>query len=797
MNRLLRAVGSLFSYLVRRSGLASFWRAAPPIFLRAGTALYTKFKLGINRFGTLVLSFFTPASEEDPDNPGYARNRWKKILIFGAIIFFLIVSTTQLLFQGPRANIPIANNLLILFLLNINILLLMVMVVLVGRNLVKLYMERHGRVFGSRFQTRLILSFVMLTLIPSVLLFIVASGLITNSVDNWFSETVENSLKDSLEVAEKLYQQSEQAVSEKADRIAELIKEKRMLEPENSIYLKNTLKRYMRRSGVETGVVFDTNFNEIVHIGEKLKDAGLPQSFDDELIKRLESGEIISETQMLGRNSLVVSLAPITTMSGRFSGALLLVDSIDRSLVEKVNAITTTFDEYKQLKLQRFPIKAVYEVTLLLMTLIILFAAIWYGFYLAKDITVPINELAEATQKVTEGDLTVRLVERSDNEIGFLIRSFNRMTEELGTSRFRLESSHTELVKINLELDQRRKYIETILAKIATGVISIDNRGRITTCNPAANSILKIKDPEPLGKYYEDVFDPVQLEPIRQMLREMGRKEKDSIETETHLSIDGVQLTLIVHTSTLMDAGRHFLGVVVVFDDLTNVINAQKTSAWREIAQHIAHEIKNPLTPIRLNTERLRRMYLQDKATFRKIFDNSTGIIIEEVEVLKNLVDEFSRFGQLPEAKPTQVSLHTIINDVVNLYRGSKPDVLITTSFDPSIGLVRLDKEQMHRAFRNLVENAVDAVGTQGAITIRTSHDDSGKRVLIEIIDDGPGIDVKNHDKIFLPYFSTKKKGTGLGLAIVNRIVADHEGQIRVKNRSPHGTVMAMELPAA
>lgn len=752
-------------------------------------------KLGFAGFVSSVLFLFMPSREEGQKFSDSGARR-KKILILGAVILFLIVSTTEILFQGPRANIPIANNLLILFLLNINILLLMVMVVLVARHLVKLYAVRNKRVFGSRFQTRLILSFLTLTLIPSILLFIVASGLITNSIDNWFSETVEKSMRDSLDVAEELYMRSEKDVSERAASLAELIREQRMMEPENRTYLENTLKKRMRGSDVETAVIFDENFSEAVRIGEKPVTAALPNDFDELLIKRLRSGEVISKTELLGNSSLVVSLAPITTMSGKLVGALLLIDSIDRSLVEKVNAIAETFDEYKQLKLQRFPIKAVYEVTLLLMTLVVLFVAIWYGFYLAREITVPINKLAEATQKVTEGDLTVRLEEKSKDEIGFLIRSFNRMTEELETSRSKLEFSHYELVETNLELDRRRKYIETILAKIATGVISIDSRGRITTCNHAAISILKIQQTEPRGRYYEDVFEAVQLEPIRNMLREMGKAEKDSIEAETKLVINGVQLTLLVHTSTLRDAERRFLGIAVVFDDLTDVINAQKTSAWREIAQHIAHEIKNPLTPIRLNTERLRRMYRQDKAAFDKIFDNSTGIIIQEVDVLRKLVDEFSRFAQLPEANPSMVSLHSIINDVVNLYRGGNPEVTIKTAFSPSIGLVRLDKEQMHRAFRNLVENAIDAVGPQGIIEIHTSRDENDERIIIDVMDNGPGVDVQNHDKIFLPYFSTKKKGAGLGLAIVNRIVADHEGRIHVKNRSPRGTVMVMDLPA-
>ena len=732
----------------------------------------------------------------DPEISPKAKGRRKKIVMAVAAFLFIALTSAEFLITGPRANIPIANNLLWLVLLNINILLLVAMAVVIGRNLVKLYLDRHGRVFGARFQTRLVLSFLTLTLIPSALLFIVASGLITYSVDNMFSAPVEKSLKDSLEVADRLYQQSEQAAKEKTKALAELISERGMLEPGNLTFLTATVKRKMNEYGAEAALVLDSGMIEIVRLGGLRAAISLPGTIDGERLSRLMSGEAISETSIDKSDSLVISLAPIKDSSSAFIGALLMVESIDRSLVAKVNAITRTFDEYKQLKLQRFPIKAVYEVTLLLITLIILFAAIWYGVYLARDITVPIRKLEEATQKVTEGDLTVRLEEKSGDEVGFLIRSFNRMTEELETSRTKLESSHTELQEINLELDRRRKYIETVMTKVATGVISIDGKGRITTCNPAAISILKLEGGEHLGEYYKEVFEPIQLEPIREMLRRMGEREKDSIEEEIKLVIDGVPKTLLVQSATLTYARKQFMGVVIVFEDLTDIISAQKTSAWRDIAQHMAHEIMNPLTPIKLNTERLRRNFKQDRKVFDKIFDDSSHVIIQEVEVLRNLVDEFSRFAQLPEADPTMVSLHNVITDVVNLYKDLHPDITLTTRFDPSIGQVRLDKEQMHRAFRNLLENAIDAVGDSGAVEISTARDMKGKRIKIEISDDGPGINVGDQDKVFLPYFSTKQKGTGLGLAIVNRIVADHEGRISVKDRSPHGTVMAIDIPA-
>ncbi len=726
------------------------------------------------------------------------RNRIILALLAGA---FILGSSFQLVFYGPRANIPIANNLVILFLVNINIILLLVVGTLVGRNVIKLFFERPKTAGVKKFQTKLVISFATFTAIPSILLFFVASGLITFAIDNWFNETVEKSLKDSLEVAESLYESSEQAVSIKASKLAQLIKEKRMLDENNLVFLRNTVDRTMDEYAVDQIIVYDNNMEELVSVSVEGFDINLPRFVDDARLARLQEGETITESEILKGSSRAFSMAPVLGAGGGGAGKILagtvfITDSLDRPIVEKISAITKTFDDYKQLKLQKFPIKAVYEVTLLLVTLLIFLASIWYGLYLAREITVPIRNLAEATEKVSEGDLTVKLESNSSDEIGVLINSFNRMIEELGTSRSSIEASNKELLEVNLELDRRRQYIETVFAKIATGVISVDSRGRITTFNPSARKILKIKVDDPRGAYYEDLFDPVHLEPIRALIREMSKSDEESYEKEVKVVIDDVRRTLLVHVSNLKDVGGKFQGLAVVFDDLTTMINAQKTSAWRDIAQYMAHEIKNPLTPIQLNTERLIRHFGQDRKTFDKIFENSTRMIIQEVNALRTLLDEFRKFAQLPEPKPSMASLHNIINSVVDMFKDIKKDITVKTTFDSSISLVMLDAEQIRRVFRNLIENAIDAIGSSGEVEIVTIRDEDRKKILINVRDDGPGISEKDIDKVFLPYFSGKPKGSGLGLAIVNRIVADHEGDVKIKNLSPRGVEVAIELPA-
>ncbi len=720
------------------------------------------------------------------------RLRITMLTVFSAGLLFTMY---KLVYDGPR--IGGINNLNLFFLLNLNILLLLVMALLVGRNIVKLFMERQEKSVKAAFRTKLILAFLGLTLIPTVLLFVVASGLITNSIENWSNITVERSLRDSLDVAHDYYSQYEKRTGAEARALAGLVQKQQMLLSANGMYLANMLSKRIGELNAAGGAVYGADFTLRAKYTANGDDEYLPSTLTGFQVEKMAKGGIFTEKRRTSSAAYVATFAPVLAADGTVEGAVLLAEPINPWLLEKIETITRASEEYRQMQTRKLPIKMMYEVTLGIVTLVVIFGAIWFGYYLAKDITTPIQKLVDATRKVADGDLSVRVDETSRDEIGFLVQSFNRMTEELGTSRQTLDANHRELIDVNQELDRRRRHIETILSTIAAGVISIDHRGHVTTCNPSAAAILHLDVADPRGKYYEEIFSHVQLDPIRSIVREMGKSRKESIKQETQLTVEGVTRTLLVHISTLKDQYGAFMGMVVVFEDLTAIINAEKTAAWRDIAQHLAHEIKNPLTPIKLNTERLRRNYETDRAAFDRNFDTATRVIIHEVDVLVGLVDSFSRFGQLPVAKPEMHPLHRLIEEVAQMFHGMKQDVVLRTDFDPSIHDVRLDREQMHRVFRNLVENAVNAVETGGAVEIKTRRVNGGNRILIEVRDSGPGVDPANLDKIFLPYFSTKKKGTGLGLAIVNRIIADHQGTITARNVRPHGLLVSIEIPAA
>jgi len=441
------------------------------------------------------------------------------------------------------------------------------------------------------------------------------------------------------------------------------------------------------------------------------------------------------------------------------------------------------------------PVSANYYITFLLITLLILFSAIWLGFYMARGITVPIQQLAEGTRRIAEGDLNFRIGVRATDEIALLVNSFNTMTEELNESRVNTQQANENLKQTNIELDRRRNYIETILDSIGAGVISIDKKGRITTFNKAAERILHLSSEDVFGSNYRDAFDFSYHEPIRKLIQKMNSQTRFSIEEQLELRVDDTNITLLINIQVLAGVSKKYRGMVIVFEDLTHLIKTQKVAAWKEVAQGIAHEIKNPLTPIQLNTQRLKKKYYENREDFARVFDESINIITQEVEGMKDLLNEFLRFSRMPTPDPKPTSLHKIIDDILISYSEHDKKIQIKKNLDPNLAQLTIDSEQIRRVFINLFENATDAIDEGGAIQITTKILDEKKWVRIEFSDNGAGISSVDREKLFLPHFTTKKRGTGLGLAIVNRIIIDHNGIIKVQDNYPKGTTFIIELP--
>jgi len=543
--------------------------------------------------------------------------------------------------------------------------------------------------------------------------------------------------------------------------------------------------------------------------------------------KSIESTNILDKALIENQTTQVVSLGRSDAKTGSQKGELVraaiaikpsapsltndtaeplivvLETFVSPSVVSLENDIMHRFSNYRQLQHEQKPIRGIYLVGLLLVTLSIIFSATWLGFRLARSITIPIQQLAQGTHAVAAGDLDYQVqVHIADDEIGILIDSFNRMTKDLKSGKIKVEDAYRDLEKTNLELDRRRSYIETVLENIAAGVISIDREGYLRTLNKAAIEILLMKPENVIGQHYKNVFEAPEWASIRNLVTRKEKTRREVLEKELRLNISGYSRTLLTVITTLKDSDNQSLGIVIVFEDLTQLIKAQHISAWGEVAQRIAHEIKNPLTPIQLCAQRLKKRYSEKDVQFSKVLSECTDTIIREVNSLEVLVKEFSRFARMPASQPIPQDLNQVIDDTLSLYSERKETIQIQTHLDRSLPQVYLDAEQTRRILINLIDNALEALTSEalqdqglGKILISTSFDASQLIARIQIADNGPGMSAELREKIFLPYFSTKIKGSGLGLAIVNRIVADHAGIIKAKANHPQGTIFTIELP--
>jgi two-component system nitrogen regulation sensor histidine kinase NtrY len=368
------------------------------------------------------------------------------------------------------------------------------------------------------------------------------------------------------------------------------------------------------------------------------------------------------------------------------------------------------------------------------------------------------------------------------------------MAGELATSRRRVERSTIELERKHVEVEGRRRYIETILERITTGVVSVDAAGVITTINSAAARLLSL-DRSIVGQPARAVFDRLDLQPVNALLAGAGRAKTEPAAQEIAIPREGQELHLAVVATALVGDDGAPEGVVLVLDDVTPLIRAQKVAAWREVARRLAHEIKNPLTPIQLSAERLRRYFASGPPMAQALVEECTTTIVGEVESLKGLVDEFSQFARMPAPRTVPTDLAPLIADALALYNGIFTDVHIEQQFASGVPLVRLDAEQIRRVIINLVDNAIEAMERKGRILVETQLDAANGVVRIVVADDGPGIPAAERDKLFLPYYSTKRRGSGLGLAIVRRIIAEHGGSIEAGDNSPRGTRFTIELP--
>ncbi len=721
-----------------------------------------------------------------------------RALWLGLILILLSISATTLYYKGLSTPSPFSNNILVLTLVNVNFILVILLTLLLSRNLIKLFFERRHRRLGTGFRTKITVAFVGLSLIPSLLLFVVAGGLLTSAVESWFGVQVERSLSSALDVAQTVYREHEAGLFIHGGSMAREIARQGSWRPD----AREELTAFLTAEAAGAGrrAIWLVPPPTAPGVGPAWKSEAVravsPSAtppFDappDEVLRARAQHSVVRSAE---HGDVIWASVPVVDRDGTPLGAVVIESVIPPELVAKLEGISKTYEDYNQLKTFKNPIKGGYILSFLIITLLIIFSATWFGFYVARGVTVPIQRLAEGTHAVAQGNLDFTIDVEASDELRVLVDSFNTMTRDLKASKEQVERATQSLTTSNTELQSRRTYMETILETIGTGVVSVDGRGRITIFNQAAERILGIPAADALGRSTREVFGARELDAIADLL---DPAVVDLVEREIQVQAQGRPLSLRVIVSRL---GRpeHALGLVMVFDDLSDLIKAQKAAAWQEVAQRIAHEIKNPLTPIQLSAQRLRKKAAEQAPDLRAVVDEATNAIINEVTSLKTMVDEFSSFARMPVPQPEVLDLHDVLREVIQLYQAAYRDVRFHTRFDGDLPPAFVDRDQMKRVFTNLVENAVEAVNKRGEVWVGTSLSPHQPRIRIEVADDGPGIHPDDRDKLFLPYFSKKKSGTGLGLAIVQRIVSDHNGHIRVADRQPRGSSFVVELPLA
>ncbi len=710
--------------------------------------------------------------------------------IIGALILLLIILFVAIesIIRGTQQFSPISvTNILLSLLQIIVILLFLILLFVLGRNLVKLYLERKRKVLGSKFKTKLLVFFISLSLIPTLLLFFFASDFITRNIEQWFKTPIDKILDDTSDLTDSFYQQTQDMTLHYAQQLGRAIQSQKLANPNDRVPLIDFVREKLKEYQLDEISVF-LDEEELF----SLMNPDLPlqyyRNMNSNYVKRAHLGEVFSTVESMGSGEMIrrgVSIAIPET------GNLLVVSGkfLPQNYAQKIKNISAYVKRYRQVKTQKNPVKTFYLLMLIFITLLLVFAASWIGFHLAKSITVPVEKLANATREVSKGNLDVKVQDPASDEIGMFIDSFNKMISDLRESRENIQQKTSEL-------QARKQYIETILNDITTGVITINSNSKITTINPSALRMLSLDGKNLIGKNYQEVLKDPRYKEIVQNIQKALQNKYQISDKEININYNGQSTTLALTISHIEQTQGGASGLIIVLDDLTQLIKAQKIAAWKEVAQRVAHEIKNPLTPIQLSAERIERKISKEKNLTDKTLKESTKTIIQEARTIKNLIDEFSNFARMPKIDLKDNDIHEIIKQTIVPFQGIFSDIEFKTQYDSSIPRrIKLDKEQIKRALTNIIDNAIDAMNKKGIIEIKTHFDKSFNRIRIEIADTGPGIPEKDKQKLFLPHFSTKKKGTGLGLAIVSQVITEHNGTIKIEDNKPIGTKFIIQVP--
>lgn len=700
-------------------------------------------------------------------------------MIFLFSLFFVLLTWFEIRLFAVAQQLPFVHSVFFFGLVNFNIVLLLFLLFMIFRNLVKVFVERKNKIFGSSLKAKLTIAFLSFTIVPTLLIFITNITYVNASFDKWFNSKVQSVLKSSLELSQSFYFNAKKKnyhfaflVAEEIEKTPQIQKRLTLLRDLRQRYHLDAVEYYSGMQGVREIIISDDENIPMI-----------PYLSDDVLERSLKTKNQASTIQPFSGGNLVRVIVPLKSQGG-----IVVTTYIPLSLISKINDISKVFEEFRDSSPLQYPLKSIYLTILILITCVIIFAAIWFGFYLARQLSTPLVQLGRATQRIAQGQYENLTIRSGSEEISNLVENFNQMSRILSESEEQLRNTLGEL-------DQHSRYNEEVLRSISAGVVSVDKRGRITTINRHAGDLLKVKPEDWVGKSVRELLTLDYFRTFAQLIRMMNEHKVGHIRRELRVNVEGESKPLLLHLSILRTQSGEEIGKLAVFDDLTPIIQAQRAAAWREVARRIAHEIKNPLTPIKLSAERLLRKFgnqIKDTA-----FHDSARMIIQQSDELKAMVNEFSQFARLPEIQVREGQLNEVISESLVLYEQSFRNFNFIKNFDSRLPQFSFDPEQIKRVMTNLIENAIAACEGQDSAKIElvTEWVEDLSLVRVKVCDTGTGVPPHAKGQIFDPYYTTKKEGSGLGLAIVKRIIEDHNGFIRVLDNEPGGTQILFELP--
>lgn len=704
----------------------------------------------------------------------------KKLIQYSIFIVLLLVVNLIVSSKVINSDFPLYSNVSIFLLININIILLLALIILIFRNVGKLFFDRRKSVFGTRLQSKLVVFSVLLTVFPVFVVFIFSSTIITNSIDKWFDVQIEQALKSSIALMQKYQNQLEEDLIEQTNILSQLITSKGFLLRKNYEELKLFADEYLARNRIEGIAVF--NNQKIQIIGED-ENYLLNEFITEPIVSDILKSKQVARYDFIDDDQIYWIGQPVYSKVNEniIIGALFIYKIVPSNQAAEVTKILDSYNNYSQMQFFSEPVENSYKILLVLMTLLVVFAGIWGSLVFSKGITEPLEKLADASYEVSQGNLDISLEKLGDDEIGILIDSFNEMTNQLKKHNSELNFKNKELSEMYDQIAKDSQYIDTIFKNVKSAILMFDMESNVLNLNNFARKLISNDNHE----FEKTVYSELDL------FKENSLFEK-SVQVEVNFTSE---LRIFVFSMTKINNPNNVTeSVVMVIDDITDVMNVERINIWRDIATRIAHEIKNPLTPIKLTAERVKKK----SKTFendenRALLQNSMDTVINEVNELYELVNEFNSFAKHSELKKEVVQIEPFIQDIIHVYSQSNTSVQFEYSGIPDLAVLA-DRSQFKRVFYNLINNAIQAFDTDGGnIAISVEHDHH--KIHITFKDNGHGILAKDFSKIFVPYFSKKSDGTGLGLAIVKKIIDEHNWKIVVKSIPDEYTEFTITMP--